>query len=142
MAVCMAHEKIPGQETGDRTFLTRRRPGPSGTVQPLQELMVVFRLIYHDISAEDFEADPDTSFRPLKGNIFGIKGIHRDEDSPESFLLEKVQLFSGNPIAPAPEAVCLNKRRGNLQFMGNLNSPNQKVEIKKGLSAGKMKAVI
>jgi hypothetical protein len=53
-----------------------------------------------------------------------------------------VQLFFGYPVVAAPEAVRLDKGRGNFQFMGDLNRPDQEVKIQERLATGKMKTVV
>ena len=87
----------------------------------LPEPVVVGQLVDHDISAEHLLADPDASLGSLKGNVFGIEGIHRDQDALETGLLEAPQSFPRHLVVSAPGAVCLDEGRGDVEPCGYLD---------------------
>jgi len=85
--------------------------------------------------------DPRVSESTLKGDVFGIEGIHRDQDALETGLLEALQPFPGHLVVTAPGAVCLDEGRRDVESCGYLDRFRQEREVQERLSACKVESV-
>ena len=106
------------------------------------EAMIVFKLIDHNIGTEHLLADLDTSVRPLEGDVFGVKGVHRDQDALETRLLETCELLPRHVVIFTPEAVGLHKGRRDSEFLSYFRRFEQQRVIQERLTAGEMQPVV